>query len=42
MEDDIDQITETIYLGNIDAAFNKKKIKTIGHKKSINSNVRIW
>ena len=26
MEDDIDQITETIYLGNIDAAFNKKKL----------------
>ena len=33
MEDDIDQITETIYLGNIDAAFNKKKLKQLGIKK---------
>ena len=33
MEDDIDQITETIYLGNIDAAFNKKKLKQFGIKK---------
>ena len=33
MEDDIDQITETIYLGNIDAAFNKKKLKNLGIKK---------
>ena len=33
MEDDIDQITETIFLGNIDAAFNKKKLKQLGIKK---------
>ena len=33
MEDDISQITNTIYLGNIDAAFNKKKLKQIGIKK---------
>ena len=33
MENDIDQITETIYLGNIDAAFNKKKLKQLGIKK---------
>ena len=33
MEDNIDQITETIFLGNIDAAFNKKKLKQLGIKK---------
>ena len=33
MEDEIDQITETIFLGNIDAAFNKKKLKQLGIKK---------
>ena len=33
MEDDISQITNTIYLGNIDAALNKKKLKQIGIKK---------
>ena len=33
MENDIDQITETIFLGNIDAAFNKKKLKNLGIKK---------
>ena len=33
MENDISQITNTIYLGNIDAAFNKKKLKQLGIKK---------
>ena len=33
MENDISQITNTIYLGNIDAAFNKKKLKQMGIKK---------
>ena len=33
MEDNINQITETIFLGNIDAAFNKKKLKQLGIKK---------
>ena len=33
MKNDIDQITETIFLGNIDAAFNKKKLKQLGIKK---------
>ena len=33
MEGDIDQITETIYLGNLVGAFNKKKLKNLGIKK---------
>ena len=33
MENDIDKITETIYLGNMMAAFNKNKLKNLGIKK---------
>ena len=33
MECEIDQITETIYLGNVAAALNKKKLKKLGIKK---------
>ena len=33
MDNDIDQITDTIYLGNMLCAFNKKKLKEIGIKK---------
>ena len=33
MEGEIDQITETIYLGNMVAAFNKKQLKKLGIKK---------
>ena len=33
MESEIDQITETIYLGNMVAAFNKKLLKKLGIKK---------
>ena len=33
MQNDINQITDTIYLGNIDAAFNIKKLKKLGIKK---------
>ena len=42
MEGDIDQITETIYLGNLVGAFNKKKLKNLGIKKNINSYGSIW
>ena len=33
MDNDIDQITDTIYLGNMLCASNKKKLKEIGIKK---------
>ena len=33
MENDIDKITETLFLGNMEAAFNKKKLKKLGIKK---------
>ena len=33
MYSDIDQITDTIYLGNMVAAFNKAKLKDLGIKK---------
>ena len=33
MECEIDQITETIYLGNVAAALDKKKLKKLGIKK---------
>ena len=33
MEDDIDQITKTIYLGNMMGALNKSKLKNLGIKK---------
>ena len=33
MENDINQITDTIYLGNVQAAFDKKKLKKLGIKK---------
>ena len=33
MEDDIDQITKTVYLGNMMAALNKSKLKNLGIKK---------
>ena len=33
MENDISKITDTIYLGNMDAAFNIKKLKNLGIRK---------
>jgi protein-tyrosine phosphatase len=33
MLSDINQITDTIYLGDIESAFNKKKLKSLGIKK---------
>lgn len=33
MENDINKITDTIYLGNMDAAFNIKKLKNLGIRK---------
>lgn len=33
MLNDINQITDTIYLGNIESAFNIKKLKSLGIKK---------
>ncbi len=33
MESEINQITDTIYLGNMEAAFNIKKLKKLGIKK---------
>ena len=38
MLSDINQITDTIYLGNIEGAFNIKKLQSLGIKKSFNSN----
>jgi len=33
MLSDINQITDTIYLGNIESAFNKEKLKSLGIRK---------
>ena len=33
MESEINQITDTIYLGNMEAAFNIKQLKKLGIKK---------